>query len=159
MPVVLRTARAPLLAACLAIAWVAAAAQAIAADYSLTAPIPVAEPDMATRLPLASWGPLRLARTASISGNGLSLQAGEQWFAGVVVGHSLDRELYSLGGGYRVRDGDVVSMHVARQLGQDRLGLAVRYDRARSYLRLSYETAPRPLNGPDRLRFSAGLRF
>lgn len=159
MPVVFRIASAPLLALLLAAACAGASAQGIAADYSLTVPTPVVDPEPAARPPLVTWGPLRLAKTASISGNGLSLQAGEQWFAGVVLGHSLDGELYSLGGGYKFRGGDVVSMHVARQLGQDRLGLAIRYDRARSYLRLSYETAPRPLNGPDRLRFSAGLRF
>jgi hypothetical protein len=65
----------------------------------------------------------------------------------------------SVGGGYRFTGGEALSMHFTRQLGQERLGLAVRYDWSRTYLRLSYEAAPRPANGPDRLRFSAGLSF
>jgi hypothetical protein len=50
-------------------------------------------------------------------------------------------------------------MHVTRQFGQERLGLAVRYDWDRAYLRLSYESPVRAIGAPDRLRFSAGMRF
>ena len=50
-------------------------------------------------------------------------------------------------------------MHVTRQLGQDRLGLAVRYDWQHSYMRLSYDTPMRPAAGAEMLRFSAGMRF
>jgi hypothetical protein len=75
------------------------------------------------------------------------------------VGRSLDTDVLSLGGGYRFNEGEALSMHVTRQLGQERLGLAVRYDWRRSYLRLSYESPVRSLGRPDLLRFSAGVRF
>ena len=93
-------------------------------------------------------------------GTGLSLEAGRNWFARVDVGRSLESsDVVSIGGGYRFEAGDALSMHVTRQLGQERLGLAVRYDWQRSYLRLSYEAPDRAFGLPDRLRFSAGVRF
>jgi hypothetical protein len=66
--------------------------------------------------------------------------------------------MMSVGGGYRFAGGDALSMQVTRQLGQERLGLALRYDVRRSYLRLGYE---QQLHSPgaDRVRFSAGVRF
>jgi hypothetical protein len=139
----------------------AAQAQAhrVAADYTLTSPSILAEPELPGRLPLLSLGPMRLAAARSSTGSGLSLEAGEHWFARAGVGRSLDDQVVSVGGGYRFLDGESLSVHVTRQLGQERLGLAVRYDWRRSYLRLSYESPVRALNEPDRLRFSAGVRF
>jgi hypothetical protein len=142
---------------------VAASAQAqahrVSADYSLTSPSLLAEPEVPGRLPLGALGPVRLAAARSATGSGLSLEAGEHWFARAGVGRSLDDKVVSVGGGYRFLDGESLSVHVTRQLGQERLGLAVRYDWRRSYLRLSYESPVRALNEPDRLRFSAGVRF
>ena len=159
-----RTHRTPLLpAGLLAVAALAAClpaqAQVLAPSYDLTVPSLLAEPDPPTRASMVLWGPVRLAATGSMSGNGLSLEAGEKWFARAGVGRSLESEFLSVGGGYRFRGGNAVSMHVTRQLGQDGLGLAVRYDWHRSYLRLSYETPVPALGMPDRLRFSAGVRF
>ena len=92
-------------------------------------------------------------------GSGLSLEAGEKWFARAGVGRSLETDVLSLGAAYRFPGGHAFSMHVTRQHGQHGLGLAVRYDWHRSYLRLGYESPLRSQGLPDRLRFSAGLRF
>jgi hypothetical protein len=141
-----------------------AAAQMVTPDYALTAPtwlLPLPawnDPELPPLLPLAGWGPVRLAGAGSASGSGLSLEAGEKWFARGALGRSIDAGTMSVGGGYRFRGGDALSMQVTRQLGQDRLGLAVRYDWERSFLRLSYEQPVRTAPGPD-LRFSAGMRF
>jgi hypothetical protein len=147
------------LTAMLAAAGVPVLAQGMGANYALTAPTMLAEPELPSREPLAAMGPLRLAAARSASGSGLSLEAGQQWFARAGMGRSLDDQVVTVGAGYRFLDGESVSMHVTRQLGQERLGLAVRYDWHSSYLRLSYETPVRALNAPDRLRFSAGVRF
>lgn len=149
----------PLLAAGLAGGCGLAAAQSLSPIYALTAPSPPLEAEFAPQVSLLAAGPWRLAAAASASGSGLSLQAGQQWFARVGVGRALDSDVVSVGGGYRFVDGHSLSMHVTRQLGQERLGLAVRYDRARSYLRLAYESPLGPLGGVDTLRFSAGVRF
>jgi hypothetical protein len=134
------------------------AAQALSADYSLTAS--ALPPDAELPGPaLLAIGPLLLAGASSANGSGLSLQAGQRWFARVGVGSSLEADVVSLGGGYRFAGGQALSMHVTRQLGQERLGLAVRYDFSRAWLRLGYEVPMRALGGPDYLRFSAGLRF
>lgn len=138
-----------------------AGGMARAADYRLTAPTQLLEPDAAPA-PFAGWGPLQLAGTGASSGSGLSLQAGERWFARVGVGRSLvERDAFSVGGGYRFSGSESLSMHLTRQLGQqDRLGLAVRYDWSRTYLRLSYEQPPHLWGSPERgVRFSAGVRF
>lgn len=134
-----------------------AAAQGVSANYGLTTPLQ--DPELSPRVPLLSAGPVWLAAASSTTGSGLSLQAGQRWFARVGVGRSLEADVMSVGGGYRFTGGDSLSMHVTRQLGQERLGLAVRYDRAQAYLRLSYEAPLRSLNGVDTLRFSAGVRF
>jgi hypothetical protein len=140
-------------------------AQLVAPDYGLTAPTwllaqpPWSDPEMAPRLPVAAWGPVRMAASGSSNGNGLSLEAGEKWFARAGLGRSLDNGMLSVGGGYRFAGGDALSMQVMRQLGQERLGLAVRYDWQRSYLRLSYEQPLRTTAGSADLRFSAGMRF
>jgi hypothetical protein len=75
---------------------------------------------------LLSLRGVQLSSAGYGNGRGLSLQAGQQWFARVGVGRSLDSEGVSLGGGYRFSDGQALSMLVTRQLGQERLGLAVR---------------------------------
>jgi hypothetical protein len=138
---------------------VPAGAQVLAPNYTLTAPPWVSEPELTPQVPLASWGRVRVAAASSFSGNGLSLEAGEKWFARAGIGRSLDSEIMSLGAGYRFGDGNALSMHVTRQLGQERLGLAVRYDWHRSYLRLSYEQPVHTPGAAESLRFSAGVRF
>jgi len=148
-----------LLAAGLAGTCLQAQAQFLAPSYDLTVPALLAEPDPPTRATLPVWGPVRLASAQSMSGSGLSLEAGHKWFARAGVGRSLETDFLNLGGGYRFPGGEALSMHVTRQLGREGLGLAVRYDWQRSYLRLSYETPVRSLGMPDRLRFSAGVRF
>jgi hypothetical protein len=133
--------------------------QAPPALYDLTVPSLLSAPEWTPGSPLFQLGPLRLAPARSSDGSGLSLEAGRSWFARVGVGRSLENDVLSVGGGYRFDAGDALSMHVTRQIGQERLGLAVRYDWQRSYLRLSYETPDRAIGLPDRLRFSAGVRF
>lgn len=132
--------------------------QPLTTNYDLTVPSLLSAPEFAPE-PVFELGPVRLAGARSSDGSGLSLEAGRSWFARVGVGRSLDSEVVSVGGGYRFRAGDALSMHVTRQLGQERLGLAVRYDWQRSYMRLTYDTPDRAFGLPDRLRFSAGVRF
>ncbi len=156
-----RPARLPglLLAAALALPCAAGALE-LGADYSLTRPVqlvPVAPALPQLVLPVGNVSRLGMALPGS--GGGLSLQAGERWFARVGLGRSLDRDVLALGGGYRFADGGALSMQVTRQMGQGRLGLAVRYDWTHSYLRLSYDTQPSAVGGADTLRFSAGVRF
>jgi len=140
------------------------AAQLVAPDYALTAPswlLPAAstgDPEASPRIPLASWGPVRVATSGSSTGSGLSLEAGEKWFARAGLGRSLENGMMSVGGGFRFAGGEALSMQVTRQLGQERLGLAVRYDWQRSYLRFAYEQ-PLRTPGTTDLRFSAGVRF
>jgi hypothetical protein len=139
-------------------------AQLVVPDYKLTAPAWLqrapawTDSELSPRQDLLSLGPVRLAAAASSSGNGLSLEAGEKWFALARIGRSLESDMMSVGGGYRFAGGDALSMQVTRQLGQERLGLALRYDLRTSYLRLGYEQQHSP-GATDRLRFSAGLRF
>jgi hypothetical protein len=140
------------------------AAQLVTPDYALTAPswlLPAStlgDSELSPRVPVASFGPLRVASSGSSAGSGLSLEAGEKWFARAGLGRSLDNGTLSVGGGFRFASGDALSMQVMRQLGQERLGLAVRYDWQRSYLRLAYEQPLRTPGAAD-LRFQAGVRF
>jgi hypothetical protein len=140
------------------------AAQSVAPDYTLTVAArllpasPWSDPEQSVRQPVAAWGAVRLAASGTSSGNGLSLEAGEKWFARAGLGRSLESGTLSLGGGYRFGGGDALSMQVSRQTGHDGLGLALRYDWQRSYLRLAYEPPFRLTGTPD-LRFSAGVRF
>lgn len=139
-------------------------AQLVAPDYTLTAPVrlqpagPWSDPELSVRQPVAAWGPVRLAASGTSSGNGLSLEAGEKWFARAGLGRSLENGTLSVGGGYRFGGGDALSMQVTRQVGHEGLGLALRYDWQRSYLRLAYEPTFRVPGSTD-LRFSAGVRF
>jgi hypothetical protein len=136
----------------------------VAPDYTLTGPVrmqpasPWSDPELSVRQPVAAWGPVRLAASGTSSGNGLSLEAGEKWFARAGIGRSLENGTLSVGGGYRFGGGDALSMQVTRQVGHEGLGLALRYDWQRSYLRLSYEPTFRVPGSTD-LRFSAGVRF
>lgn len=148
-----------LLAAGLAGACLPAQAQVLSPNYDLTVPALLTEPDPPTQASLPLWGPVRLGAAPSMTGSGLSLEAGHKWFARAGVGRSLEADFVNLGAGYRFPGGEALSMHVTRQLGREGLGLAVRYDWHRSYLRLGYETPVRSLGMPDRLRFSAGVRF
>lgn len=134
-------------------------AQGLSANYALTVPAWVAEPEPGSVGAPLPWVPLRLHAAGGSDGHGLSLEAGHRWFARAGIGRSLDTDAVSVGGGYRFADGGALSMHVTRPLGQERLGLAVRYDLQRSYLRFGYESPVRSLGLPDRLRFSAGVRF
>ena len=129
-------------------------------NYSLTRPVWAPAEEVSPTSPLVNLGGFQLSSASALGGGaGLSLQAGQQWFARVGLGRSVDSDVMSLGGGYQFQDGQALSMHVTRQLGQDRLGLAVRYDWTRSYLRLSYDAPLRQTGGADMLRFSAGMRF
>ena len=136
-----------------------AGAQGMAADYTLTRPAWVPEAELTPRQPLAAVGPVRLSAAGSHTGSGLSLEAGEKWFARAGIGRSLVTDVMSVGGGYRFPGGNALSMHVTRQFGQEGLGLAVRYDWRASYLRFSYDQPLRSQHESDRLRFSAGVRF
>lgn len=151
----------PALWASLLLAPLGAAAQGLAPNYRL-APSPwklQAEPDGLARPALLTLGPVSLSAVGGVSGGGLSLQAGQQWFARAAIGSSLDSEALSLGGGYRFNNNEALSMHVTRQLGQERLGLAVRYDRAAAYLRVSYDGKLGVTGQAEMLKFSAGVRF
>lgn len=147
---------APLLAGALV-----AGAQELAPNYTLTRPAwpSVSDPDLSPRVGLMNVAGVQLAAAGSDTGAGLSLEAGEQWFARFNVGRSLDSDLVSIGGGYRFGGGQALSMQFTRQLGQERLGLAVRYDWTRTYLRLSYDARTGNSGGADILRFQAGMRF
>ena len=131
----------PLLAAGALTCPVVASAQAFTADYGLA--------------------------DTRFSGAGLSVTAGKNWFAQVAVGRSLQRPMtlgeassdaLSVGGGYRWSNGQSLSLQVTGSRGADRLGLSVRYDWPRYFVRLSYD--PRlDLVPVETLRFSAGMRF
>jgi hypothetical protein len=137
-----------------------AAAQSFEANYELTRPA-AADTDL---LPLAGglrFGTVRVTSAFSPSaaaGGGLSLETGKHWFGRFTVGRSVETDIVAIGGGYRWRDGESVSLQLSRGRGQDRLGLAVRYDWPRYYLRFGFD--PKPFEGAqDMLRFSAGMRF
>lgn len=132
-----------------------------APSYELTRPAASAagDGDLQPSGPAFAIGALRLAPAASgNSGAGLSLEASQQqWFGRVAVGRTVELDMLSLGGGYRWRDGQSLSMQLTHSR-QEGLGLSMRYDWPRYYLRLSYD--PRPANAAsDTLRFSAGIRF
>lgn len=150
-----------LTAALLASGCGAVGAQSSSIRYSLTAPPLLADAEPGARPPVAAWGSMRLAGGVNNdgSGSGLSLEAGENWFARAGIGRTLDTDVLSVGGGYRFSGGDALTMSVMRQFGQERLGLAVRYDWRQAYLRLSYEQPLRSPGAADRLRFSAGVKF
>lgn len=140
-------------------------AQLVVPAYQLAAPAwlqpapPWADPELSPTQQLLSLGPVRLAAASSSSGNGLSLEAGEKWFALARIGRSIESDLMSLGGGYRFPGGDALSMQLTREPAHERLGLALRYDLRTSYLRLGYEQQLHAPGAADRLRFSAGVRF
>lgn len=149
-----------------------AGAQAFSADYDLSrSAVPAAEPG-AEQSPALRLGSVHIGAALqaddAFSGAGLSLEAGRNWFAQVSIGRSLHQgrmlpgAMYSdamrIGGGYRWSDGQSLSLHVTGGRGPDRLGLSVSYDWPRYFVRLSYDPGLNP-SPPDRLRFSAGVRF
>ena len=137
-------------------AWTPSArAQAFSADYGLL------------NFGVVAISP-NLQSDTRFSGAGLSLAAGRNWFAQVAVGRGLQQpvslsganagDALSIGGGYRWGDGQSMSLQVTGGHGADRLGLSVRYDWPRYFVRLSYDSRINPLPA-DTLRFSAGVRF
>jgi hypothetical protein len=72
---------------------------------------------------------------------------------GAVAGEALH-----IGGAYRWSDGQSLSLHVTAGRGPERLGLSVSYDWPRYFVRLTYDPGLNPVM-PDKLRFSAGVRF
>jgi len=139
-----------------------AQAQSFSANYELTRPaVAAADADLLPRAGGLQLGPVRMAAAFSPSdaaGGGLSLEAGKHWFGRFTVGRSLEIDMLSLGAGYRWRAGESVSLQLSRGRGQDRLGLAVRYDWPRYFVRFGFD--PKPYDGAqDMLRFSAGMRF
>lgn len=146
-----------LLTAAGATPWVAQA-QSFSANYDLTRPVAVSygDTDLMPGARGIGFGQVRLAPAFGIgSGAGLSLEAGEAWFGRLTVGRTVETDMLAIGGGYRFRDGQAVSMQFTRGT-QDRLGLAVRYDWPRYYVRVGID---REGSMPDILRFSAGMRF
>lgn len=146
-----------LLFAAAAAPWTAQA-QSFSANYELTrsAPVLYADADLAPSGRSLNLGRVRIAPAfGATAGAGLSLEAGEAWFGRLTLGRSVESEMVSLGGGYRFRDGQSVSMQFTRGT-LDRLGLSVRYDWPRYYVRLGVD---RDGVTPDILRFSAGMRF
>ena len=162
----------PLLAAGALSCPVGASAQAFTADYGLAASsAPAAESLSPHGAGQFSLGAVRLAPAlqadAQFSGAGLSVTAGRNWFAQVAVGRSLQRSVtlgdassdaMSVGGGYRWSNGRSLSLQLTGSRGTDRLGLSVRYDWPRYFLRLSYDSRL-DLVPVETLRFSAGMRF
>ena len=136
-------------------------AQTFSANYELTRPVQAAgaDADLLPRGGSLAFGAVRVAPAfgGTAPGAGLSLEAGQEWFGRLTVGRSLESDQVILGGGYRWRNGQSVSMQFTHSRGE-RLGLAVRYDWPRYYVRLGFD--PRPGDGSlDMLRFSAGMRF
>jgi len=162
----------PLLAAG-ALVWpIGASAQAFSADYGLAASNPPPTEPLALlrtglfKLGSVGFGPA-LRADARFSGAGLSVTAGQNWFAQVAVGRSLQQvsdlpgtsaDALSIAGGYRWSNGQSLSLQVTGSRGADRLGLSVGYDWPRYFLRLSYDSRLN-LVPVETLRFSAGMRF
>ncbi|HSV47101.1 MAG TPA: hypothetical protein VLJ58_15035 [Ramlibacter sp.] len=138
--------------------------------YELTRTGPAASPDE------GGWrhgrGSLRVAPATHLrggeTGTGLSVEAGTTWFARLGVGGTSaaphpglpasSASSVSLGGGYRFRDSQTLSLELVRDGRQQRLGLTLSYDWPRYFVRMAYEPpfSPAPSEG---LRFSAGVRF
>lgn len=146
-------------------------AQAFSADYWLPGALRAARASSYSSGALSVDGfhiSPTLQGDGRFSGAGLSLDAGRSWFAQVAVGRSLQHGNYPFGmaasdevrvsGGYRWGDGQALSLQVTGGSHSQRLGLAVRYDWPRYFVRLSYDSGLNPLP-QDNLRFSAGVRF
>jgi hypothetical protein len=116
-------------------------------------------------------GPVRLSpaiiAAGRFSGAGLSMQAGQNWYAQVGLGRTYEPAAnfsgvapmgaVNISAGYRWSDGDSLSLLLTRPRGE-RLGLSVSYDWTRYFLRMSYEPGL-SLTPADMVRFSAGLKF
>jgi hypothetical protein len=149
-----------LTAAGMALCAVPAHALDFSANYDLTRPnVPTWDTDLVPRGAGFAIGSARVVPSfGNVSGAGLSVEAGRQWFGRLTIGRSVESEGVALGGGYRWGDGQSVSMQLSRGMGSERLGLAVRYDWPRYYVRVGYEMRVRD-GISDTLRFSAGVRF
>ncbi|HVZ43093.1 MAG TPA: hypothetical protein VHA82_04720 [Ramlibacter sp.] len=138
-----------------------AGAQSLSVNYDITHPVRI-DSDL---LPdaMLSLGQVRIGSSRTYQGHtgaGLSMEAGRQWFGRLTIGHSLEASQLSLGGGFRWGDGQSVSLQLtARNRPQERLGLSVRYDWPRYYLRLGFDPRSHLEGTVDTLRFSAGMRF
>ena len=166
----------PLLAAG-ALLWpLAGAAQTTPSLYQLSPVVPaaLADSDPGSRAGIFSLGQLRIGSSwqgaaGAAQGAGLSLEAGQSWYARFGMGRGVARvagiglhgetvDLLSVGGGYRWSDGQSLSLQLLRGNRQQRLGLAVSYDWPSYFLRMDYDTGVNLIN-QDSLRFSAGVRF
>jgi hypothetical protein len=149
----------------------AATAQSFSADYALSRG--AIESAQGAHLPgMISLGKVSVAAAlhggSDFAGGGLSVTAGQNWFAEVAVGRSLQtgldpaalaaRDTLRLAGGYRWTDGQSLFLELTGGRSGNRLGLAVSYDWPRYFVRLIYDTGINPVP-QDNLRFSAGMRF
>jgi hypothetical protein len=160
----------PLLAGCALAGSHDAMAQSFSAGYELS-------PDSIEFAQPNRFGPLRpgelrvaplIQSDAGFSGAGLSIAAGQNWFAQVAIGRSLphgldlggagSRDAFGVAGGYRWTDGKSLSLQLTARRGGNRLGLSANYDWPRYFVRLSYDQGLNPMP-QDKLRFSAGMRF
>ncbi len=141
------------------------------ANYDILGPAsaPQSAASSAIRLGLARFDSAPQHVGKKFTGAGLSLQAGQNWFAQVGVGNSIQSTIgisgalvsseVMVGGGYRWGDGQSLSLQVNRGQGlESRLGLSVSYDWPRYFVRLSFDAGLNPVPA-DKLRFSAGVRF
>jgi hypothetical protein len=132
---------------------------AIAAAAWLSASTAIAlEGPVNYELTRPAWAPVTLRlSTASAGSPGLSLDAGQAWFGRIGLGAGGDGQ-WRIGGGYRWRNGESLSLELTRSFGHAQPGLAFHYDWPRYYLRLTYDPQPGELT-QQLLRFSAGIRF
>jgi len=102
-----------------------------------------------------------------VSGAGLSVQAGRNWFGQVELAQTPlsgstpagTTEVVNVAGGYRWGNGQKLSLQLSRGRGVgQRLGLSVNYDWPRYFVRLSYDQGL-SLAPQEGIRFSAGVRF
>ena len=146
-------------------------AQAFLANYDILGPAsaPQSAASSAIRLGLARFDSAPQYAGKKFTGAGLSLHAGQNWFAQVGVGNSIQATTGNaatlissevmVGGGYRWGDGQALSLQVSKGQGlESRLGLSVSYDWPRYFVRFSFDTGLSPVPA-DKLRFSAGVRF
>ncbi len=144
-------------------------AQAFAADYGLAPPAGLAaQRGFALERGLGLLVAPAVQGDARFIGAGLSVAAGQHWFAQVAVGRSLAtgpalgappfHDALSVAGGYRWTDGQALSLQLTGTRGGNRLGLSVSYDWPRYFVRMSWDSGLNPVL-QEKVRFSAGMRF